>query len=512
MGTMSEFSEKGSFGGHAIFQYMSTTITLISGLVFYLLIIRIFDTSIVGTISLLNSITGLFAIVFCIGLPAGLQHYISYYIGKDDYSMVRRIIVRFLGIIILISLSSVAFLYVTAPYISFLFFHEYSSVTLLRLLILNLAAFILINLFNAIMLGLQRFKKSAMLMIFGTLATYSCALLLLNVAVNPSMVVIGWGIGNVIDSILFVIVILTTVLRLGSSDTVKVSYKPVFTYSFPVFLATIISFGANYTDRFAVAFFLNLSDVGIYNIAMLVGTSLLFFVVPINSMLLPKFSELFARTGTREVKDNIGRSINFLTFMFTPMALLIAAISPSVMQFLGGTEYLGGSWPLSIMLISYALFVSANVLIQGLSGTRHTKVLVISSIVPLVTNVVLSIVLIPRFLLIGAASALGLTSMADFFIVYYYSRRFDLSNFDIKTISKLWISSILMFALVFFLQTWLGYSIPNIVLYVAVGLFFYLVMNKALKAIDPGDLEFIFSLMPIRLNFLKGILKKLFVT
>lgn len=512
MGVMSNGFAKGSFGGHAIFQYINTAVTMISGLVFYLLIVRIFDRSTVGTISLLNSITGLFSMIFAMGLQSGLQHYISYFIGKDDFSKVKGMISRFLVLIVLIAAMSFVFLYFSAPYISYVFFHDYSDTILLRLLGLNLSAFIVISLFNSIMLGLQSFKRSAVLMIFGSLATYSTALLLLFVSESPSMIVIGWGIGNVVDAAVFAFAIMLIMKSMALPKGERIAFKPVFSYSFPVFLAAIISFGANYTDRFAVAFFLNLSYVGIYNIAMLVGTSLLFLVVPINNMLLPKFSELFSRTGVKEVRDNVRRSVNFITFFFTPIALLLAAMSQSVMEFLGGVDYLGGSLPLSIMVISYALFVSSNVLVQGLSSTRHTSVLIVSSAVPLFTNIVLSIILIPRFLLVGASLALGLTALADFIVVYYYSRKFDLSNFDFRTISKLWFSSIVMFVMVSYLQNMLGYSIPNVILYIASGTLVYLVLNKLLHAVNPSDLEYVFSIMPVRLNFIKNVLRKLFIS
>lgn len=488
---------------------MSNAVTLISGFLFYIIIVRMFDISTVGVVSLLNTTTGLFGIIFAFGLGYGLQHYISYFLGKGDYSNIKTLISRFLRITLGITFAAFAFLWLIAPLIASGFFHDQTVTILIRILGFNIASFIMIGIFNKIMLGLQNFKKSASLMAYAGISTYLYALVMAHFQKSPMMIVIGWSIGNVSAAILIGMSVLAESHKIHMVGNPDLRTKRIFMYSFPVFLASIIQFGANYIDRFVLAFFTNLSDVGIYNLATVVATSLAFIVVPINRVLLSKFSEFFSRSGDREVRESVKKSINLVTFLYTPVAIGISSIAPTVMILLGGPAYLPGSLALQIISISSAIFISQNILVMGLSGTRHTNTLVMASAFPLISNLVFSVVLIPVFSILGAAISLGSTNAVSFIVIHYYAKKYTLHNFDIRTIAKIWTASIFMFAIVWAIQSWLGPSFLNLFIFLAAGLLSFLVMIKVLRVLKSEDIDFIFSRVPISLGIFKELALRL---
>ena len=72
-----------------------------------------------------------------------------------------------------------------------------------------------------------------------------------------------------------------------------VEIAPVFRYSFPIFLASLVGIGSTYVDRFVVSYLLNLSLPGIYNFALLISSAIGFIVGPFTTILLPKLSEMY---------------------------------------------------------------------------------------------------------------------------------------------------------------------------------------------------------------------------
>lgn len=62
-----------SIGIDALFQYTGSGVQFFSGMIFYLIIVRMFSTSSVGAIALFLAIIGLFQVVFSFGLGTAAQ-------------------------------------------------------------------------------------------------------------------------------------------------------------------------------------------------------------------------------------------------------------------------------------------------------------------------------------------------------------------------------------------------------------------------------------------------------
>ncbi|MEM3252325.1 MAG: MATE family efflux transporter, partial [Thermoplasmata archaeon] len=116
------------------YQYISTIIVIFEGFLFYLFIVHFFSTEIVGAISLLNAILALFSIIFSLGLGAGVQHFISYYIGQNDAKAVKQIVIKLSMVAVLISIIAFAFIWITATEFATLFFHSLKYTIFMQLL------------------------------------------------------------------------------------------------------------------------------------------------------------------------------------------------------------------------------------------------------------------------------------------------------------------------------------------------------------------------------------------
>ena len=284
----------GSIGLDAIFQYTGTGVQFFSGMIFYLIIVRMFSTTAVGAIALFLAIIGLFQIVFSFGLGTASQHFTSYSIGKADYAYAAKVFYKIITYGFVVSAVGFLALLILSPVISIIFLHSSSYTGLVKLLSIVLFGNILFSILNGTILGLQNFRLSALINIVIWIFYYFGSIFLAHFVHNLDSLIAGWSIGIFLGVIIELVLILKILSKFkGHSE--PISSQLLMRYSLPVVLSGLIGYGAAYADRFVVAGLLNLSSLGVYNYALLISSSIGFLAVPFNNILMPKFSELFGR-------------------------------------------------------------------------------------------------------------------------------------------------------------------------------------------------------------------------
>ncbi len=506
---LSESVDKISTG--VTYQYLATIIVLFEGFIFYIFIVHFFPTQTVGAVALLSAIVNLFTIIFSLGLGTGVQHFISYYLGKKDANSIKEIIKKMSIIAILISLVSFLFLWFTAPVFATLFFHSYKYTIFLKVLGVVVFANVINQVIFSMLLGLQNFKSNAIRSIIASILAYGSIVPLLLLYNNPLMIVVGWGIGYFTGTIITFIFLIRKMKVIKVKETEHVQLKPIFYYSIPIFISGLIGYGATYVDRFTVSYFLNLSEMGIYNFSLLIVAALSSIISPFGSILLPKLSELFGKKDYETMKLLSSKAIEVLMAVYLPLALLIAAISPSILLFLSNKEYLPGYVPIIIILVINSILISSNILGVTLQAIRKTKIFILSSGLALSSNLVLSIILIPRYGINGAGVAFSSIYIMSFIVVFYYAKKYNTVTFEKLKLLKIYLSGFLMFIIMFLIQQHFGYSILKLVAYIFAGLLIYVFLIRVTKTFKDEDLDLFLMLLSDRFSKLKNLIRKILV-
>ena len=200
-----------------------------------------------------------------------------------------------------------------------------------------------------------------------------------------------------------------------------------------------------------------------------------------------------------------------MSTIYVPVAMLVAALSPSILLFLSSRTYLPASIPVSIVLVVSSLFVSGNILSVSLQGIRKTRIILISSSVALSSNFIISILLIPRYQMIGASIGYSSISVVSFFIMYYFARKFEILKFELVKIAKIYASGFVMFFIIVAFQSVLLYSPLKLLGYIVLGFAIYSGMIKVLKTFSREDLDFIMLLIPYGLKRVRVVMSVLFL-
>lgn len=213
----------------------------------------------------------------------------------------------------------------------------------------------------------------------------------------------------------------------------------------------------------------------IVKIAMALVTSL-------GTVMMPRIANLFKQNQLEEVREQLLKSFRFVFFLSFPMMFGLMAISYNFVPWFFGSGY--DKVAPNMMVISPILVIIA---LSNIMGTQYLlpigrqKEYTLSVVVGCFVNFSMNLLLIPRFLSIGAAIAtvIGESSVTG---VQIYCTRKDF-NFKqiIETNSHYIISSFFMFALINSLARYLRPSIVSTFICIMVGVSAYLCILTIMK-------------------------------
>jgi O-antigen/teichoic acid export membrane protein len=198
----------------------------------------------------------------------------------------------------------------------------------------------------------------------------------------------------------------------------RTTLKPAFTIGFSLAMGLL-----NYNfDAVLLGFLKGPTVVGWYNAAyklLLVGLSaaLAYF-----AGLFPALSRLYVEN--RKEFGLLVRHTSELWLVFVvPLVVAGTFLAEPVIRLLYGAAYLNSVAPFRILLWSAALVMLRWVYMDSLRATGHQALDLRCAITSATLNVVLNILLIPRFGMIGAASATVTADVVWFVMSCYYFRR-----------------------------------------------------------------------------------------
>jgi O-antigen/teichoic acid export membrane protein len=495
----------------AYWQYISSISLVLIGGLFYIFLIHFYTTQIVGVFSLLSAITYLFSTIFTLGLLPGIQHFISYHLGRGEDGTIKLLFRKFSIIGLTLSLLGFVTLWFLSPVLSTLFFHTHAYLSYLRLIDVQLFPMIFLTFLLSILLGLQSFRLNGILSLANNIIGYGLIIPLLLLNADPIRIIYAWIIGYYVTTLLGLMLIHTRMKKYRSKGSDNVQLRPILTYSVPMLISGLIGYGAIYVDRFIVSFLLNLSELGIYNFSLLIVNALGLLIGPFGTILFSRLSEFYGRNNMESFRLYSLKVSEILTAVYVPVTLIVASLSPSILLFLANTSYLSGEGPIMIILITSSLTVSANVFAVTIQAIRKTRLFILSSSIALLANFALSLLLIPHYGLNGAAVGYASPGIANFLVIYYFSRKYGTFAFEFKTMLKIYGSGFVMFLLMLLVQDRLGYSILKLFTYIVTGFAVYFFLIRVTGAFSESDIDLFLTMIPQNYARAKKFFKSLFV-
>lgn len=199
--------------------------------------------------------------------------------------------------------------------------------------------------------------------------------------------------------------------------------KPVAVF-FAMACATTIY---THLDTVMLGFMTTDADVGYYNTAVKIKTVLVSVVTSLGTVLLPRASYYVQHDLMDDFKRITRKAINFVVLLATPLMLYFMLFAREGILFLAGSAYEGSIVPMQIIMPTLLCIGITNILgIQILVPIGKEKIVLFSEIAGAVIDVIINVILIPKYTAAGAAIG-TLVAECVVLLVQYYALRHEVN-------------------------------------------------------------------------------------
>lgn len=171
---------------------------------------------------------------------------------------------------------------------------------------------------------------------------------------------------------------------------------------------------------FLIGFFMVDSAVGIYVTAMNIGERLAIFAASVSNVLYPKIAAIETEEERNHLTSLVSRNILAITFV---IALAGTLIAKDLIVTLFGEQYENSANLLRIILPGVALLSVEKILSNDIAGRGKPELNMYLSIFNVLFNLLLNVVLIPKYGLNGAALSATITYFVSFVVkIFLYKK------------------------------------------------------------------------------------------
>jgi O-antigen/teichoic acid export membrane protein len=281
--------------------------------------------------------------------------------------------------------------------------------------------------------------------------------------------------------------------KLGKVEKTNVR-KEVFSYSWPLLFSSLITTIFYWIDSFLLGYFMGAVNVGLYNAATPLVGLMAFIPAMFSQLFFPMITREFSMKNNRVIKELSKQVGKWILILNLPLFFIMFLFPTTLIRILFGEQYIFASSVLQILavggFISSLVFLSTDLI----SMVGKSKIILINIICASILNILLNIILIPKFGLNGAAISTSITtillSISLFIEVKYYVRLIPLR----KKIFKIFAISLIPLLLVIFIKKYIATNFLTLILLGSFFLLSYIFLLLITKSLDRNDILILKSL------------------
>lgn len=408
-------------------------------LLFRLIIAREYGPNSFGIFSIGFMLVSVMTTVALLGFPAGVTKYVSEYRSRGEYELALTVIGVCLSISLFLSTILMFILTIGSHTIaqdvlnssnSGKFIQWFAFQIPANTIIILTAAFALGHERGGVQVAIKEVVPKTLLLIFTIGVIF--------IGGSIFKVGIGYVAARWVAAIIGMIVVCIFISRrnlpnISIQNPISES-KSLIIYSTPLLFTSFTGLFLNWVDTFFVSFYMTNSDVGIYQTAFLLGSSLNVFSTAISTSLFPNFSALLSEGRTSEISQRYTEGIRWGLIITTAPFLYLLVFPDVSLGILFGFEYSSAALPLSVILIGQFSAISFGPATSILKSSDNTTFIFKTYIVAAIVNIVSNVVLIPRIGIVGAAVGTSAATFSQSGMLFLKSQSILNINLPIRTL------------------------------------------------------------------------------
>lgn len=228
-------------------------------------------------------------------------------------------------------------------------------------------------------------------------------------------------------------------------------------------------------------------QTGLYKAALVIAEFLWLVPNAVQIVFIHSTSELWSKGEVDEITRMVGRATRFTLVFTLLLAIGLAALAPEFMRYYFGVDFVDAVTPLLLLLPGVLGFAVARPIFAVGQGKGELRTLIVATGMAAVLNLVLNLLLIPRYGMNGAAVATSIGYGSMLLSHGVIARRMGYDPFvDLRT-GRIAVTAAATAPVVFGLDYVLPHPILALVLVPPVGLFVYGTVALRTGAVDTGE-------------------------
>jgi len=445
-----------------------------------------------GVFVLAQAIVYVSLVFVLLGTPRALDRFIPLFNEKGEYGKTKSLIFDILRMALVTNLIVGASIFGFSKLISLHVFNELRLESVLKIMIFTLPMLSINEIVSYAFIGYKELRFQVYIQQLG--------LPLLKIMMAAICLTLGFGLMGWTWMYLFSVTGSSLIAlyfskkhifaKFSSIPSVHVSFKNIFSYSWPLSFGLILIILYGQFDLLFLGYFRNSEEVAIYKIYLQVITIFSLVILSFAQIFKPTASELLGRNNLKEIKE-IYQRISKWVFNINGIILSILLLfGPALIKIFFTRIYFRE--PLALFILATGNFLSSSLgpTARTLEAFGNTKLWLLNSILMISFNGGLNFVLIPKYGLIGAAISHsisliigGLAGLIEIYVLHGL-QPFNLKH--LKYILNLLLSSLITYLLI------TSFPEINLVRLIFLLVFFFCLISMGLylsKTLDEVDLN-----------------------
>jgi len=494
---------------HSLKRIAKTSFIVFTGIIlskilaylYRIVIARDFGPEIYGIFSLAVVLAGVFSIFASLGLDEGILRFVSFYRGKNEKNKIQQVIRFSLKIMFFTSIFSGLILFFLSGAISKEVFHNNNLIIFLKWFSLFIPVFIISGIFWSALKAYEEIGWYSFLSyILQNFLQLAVLLFLIFLNFKEKSVVFSYTIGFLI---LFVVSFLVCKYKIPeifhkpriNIKTRKEVNKELFAYSWPMmFMGAMLSI-YTWIDSLTIGYFKDMSQIGIYNAAVPIATFLGLVPALFISLFFPLVTKEFSRKNFKLIKDLSQQIGKWIFILNLPLVIILVFFPGAVINLLFGQGFMGAAGALRFLAIGTFFFSIFSVSNTLLSMVGKSKTILVNIIVISIINLLLNIILVPKYGIEGAAFSTMLSYILWGLITLFQARKYTSIVPLKRKMFRVFFIMIIPASILFLIKQFIPINLFTMLVQGTLFLLLYLILILATGCLDKNDIMI--------LNFIK---------
>lgn len=418
---------EGARGGAIAFVLKISSTVL--GFLNQVILARILGAGGVGEVILAITVVRISIQIAKFGMEETMMKFIPLYIERNDTAKLKGTILFAIKFCLLFSVVFMLFVLVFSKFIAINIFHSEGLIKLMPVVVIAIPAWVIRDVIGGILRGYKdAFRALIPESLISPFVRIVVFLLLTLKGIAPFYAIIAFVAGEVLS----VIVALKYLnRRMGAlkhvrgqcekKNIMEVAYTIIFT-GMSVMLYT-------QADVWILGMFKSTEIVGIYGIATKLVLLVYFPMMAFAAVIPSLISSIHASGDIVELKKVVSESTRWILSTAMPIILILLIEGKYILKYFYGPEFEAGYPVLVILTVGQMIKAGAGLIGVILQMTGEHKIYMKVNIIFGILNIILNLLLVPRYGMIGAASATALClSMVDIICIFIIHKRMSVTT------------------------------------------------------------------------------------